>query len=102
MSEEIKSAAVAEVKKVTSPNGVFITLYDSKTEVYSKPTLAGNNADALRQFGILVNDRNGSLVSMHPEDFTLFRIGSLEGFTLIPEERQALANGVDVKLPEAN
>lgn len=80
--------------------GVFVCLYDSKADTYTQPTVAQSNADAIRQFGILVNDKQGTLVSLHPEDFTLYRIGSFQGHKIEGEDRQALANGVDVKIKQ--
>lgn len=80
-------------------SGIFVCIYDSKAETYSQPTVARSNADALRQFEFLVNDTQKTLVSMHPADFTLYRIGSYEDYKLITEDRQALANGVDVVNP---
>ena len=56
--------------------GIFVTLFDSKTERYTNPTAVETNEAAIRQFGLLVNDDRGTLVSLHPEDFSLFRIGS--------------------------
>ena len=78
--------------------GILVELYDSKADTYTQPTVAQSNADAIRQFGILVNDKAGTLVNLHPEDFTLFRVGSFEDHMISGEDRQALANGVDVKV----
>lgn len=80
--------------------GILVTLFDSKAESYSAPTVAESNAAAIRQFEILVNDKQRTLVSTHPEDFTLFRIGSYDGPVVKSEDRQSLANGIDVKRPE--
>lgn len=78
--------------------GIIVTLFDSKAETYSPPTVAESNAAAIRQLGILVNDRQQTLVATHPEDFTLFRIASFDGCEITPEpSRVALANGIDVK-----
>lgn len=79
--------------------GIIVTIYDSKAETYSRLAMAETNADAIRQFDILVNDSRGSLVSTHPQDFTMFRVGSFENYVVKGEERQALANGIDVKRP---
>lgn len=80
--------------------GIFVTIFDSKSETYSRPTVAASNADAIRNFELLVNDQQKTLVALHPEDFTLYRIGSFEDFKIVGEDRQSLANGVDVKRQE--
>lgn len=81
--------------------GIFVELFDAKADTYTQPSVAQSNADAIRQFGILVNDKQGTLVSLHPEDFTLYRVGSFDGYSIVSEDRQALANGVDVKVKVA-
>lgn len=78
--------------------GIFVTLYDAKADTYTPPVVADSNAAAIRQLSLLVNADKGSLVELHPEDFTLFRIGSFDGACISSEERQALANGIDVKV----
>lgn len=79
--------------------GIIVSLFDSKAETYTPPTVAESNAAAIRQFGILVNDKQQTLVSTHPEDFTLFKIASFDGCVITPEpSRVALANGLDVKV----
>lgn len=80
--------------------GIFVELYDSKADTYTQPSVAQSNADAIRQFGILVNDKQGTLVSLHPEDFTLYRVGFFQDYKIQGEDRQALANGVDVKIKQ--
>lgn len=78
--------------------GILVTLFDAKADSYTPPVVADSNAAAIRQLSLLVNDSKGSLIELHPEDFTLFRIASFDGAVVIGEERCALANGIDVKI----
>jgi len=53
------------------------TIYDSKEEIYHQPFFLLNEAVALRQFGDMANDKD-SKISKHPEDYTLWHLGSYE------------------------
>lgn len=77
--------------------GILVSLYDGKAETWSPPSCADSKAAAIRQFEMLVNDRQQTLVSMHPEDFTLFMVGEFDGALVKVCDKLALANGVDVK-----
>lgn len=54
--------------------GILVTLYDSKAETYTNPAAVESPAAAIRQFDMLVNDKQSTMVSTHPEDFTLLRL----------------------------
>ena len=82
--------------------GILVSLFDSKAETWSPPTCADSKAAAIRQMEMLVNDRQPTLVSSHPEDFTIFMIGEFDGAKVIGCDKLALANGIDVKKPEVN
>lgn len=77
--------------------GILVSLYDGKAETWSPPSCADSKAAAIRQFEMLVNDRQQTLVSMHPEDFTIFAVGEFDGALVKGCDKLALANGVDVK-----
>lgn len=79
--------------------GILVSLFDSKAETWSPPSCADSKAAAIRQFEMLVNDRQQTLVSTHPEDFTLFMLGDFDGVMLKACDKIALANGIDVKRP---
>jgi hypothetical protein len=53
------------------------TIYDSKEEIYYQPFFLLNDAVALRQFGDMANEET-SKISKHPEDYTLWHLGSYE------------------------
>lgn len=77
--------------------GILISIYDGKAETWTPPACADSKAAALRQFEILVNDKQQTLVSTHPEDFTIYQVGSFEGASLAGCDKLALANGIDVQ-----
>lgn len=53
----------------------IFSVYDSKVEVYSSPFFVPTKAAAIRSFNDIVNDST-SVYYAHPEDYTLFEIGS--------------------------
>lgn len=82
--------------------GILVSLFDSKAESWSPPACADSKAAAIRQFEMLVNDRQQTLVSTHPDDFSLFVLAEFDDFQIKPVSRVSLANGVDVKRKEVN
>ena len=58
----------------------MFTIFDSKTEVYSKPFYCLTMGEALRTFTDAVNGE-GSPFKAHPEDYTLFGIGDFDDAT---------------------
>jgi len=56
------------------------SIYDSKSETYSKPFHMHNDSVALRNCTDLASDPNTE-VAKHPEDFTLFLIGEWDDNT---------------------
>lgn len=83
---------------------ILVTLKDNKAETFSLPKWTHNKATALREFGQLVNDRTGTLVSGSPGDFDLYAVGSCPdpflGSIQAFNSPEHLANGVDVKIKE--
>lgn len=55
----------------------LFVIYDAKAKFYNKPFNLPNEATALRTFTDLTNDPNTDICK-HPEDFTLFEIGSYD------------------------
>lgn len=55
----------------------LFSIYDSKVEAYLQPFFMQNSAQAQRSFSDLVNDKTHAF-GKHPEDYTLFEIGSWE------------------------
>jgi len=51
------------------------SIFDSKAEIYKTPFEQVNNAEAMRTFHDLVNDKN-TIISKHPEDYDLYNIGT--------------------------
>lgn len=50
------------------------SIYDSKSETYSKPFHMHNDAIAIRSATDLLKSQNSEIAN-HPEDFTLFLLG---------------------------
>lgn len=76
------------------------TVYDSKSETYSSPTANPARGQAIRSFGDAVNT-GSSVLSTHPEDFTLFEIGEFDdqtGLLKAYDAKISVANGADVKV----
>lgn len=74
------------------------TIFDAKAEFYNTPFFARTNAEAMRMFQQMISDRNpNNMASTHPEDFTLFEIGSFDELIGSVEriDKKSLANGVD-------
>ena len=53
------------------------SVYDSKAECFGTPFFMGSRGLAVRAFTDLVNDVKSS-INRHPEDYTLFEIGSFD------------------------
>jgi len=79
-------------------------IYDSKSETYSAPTTNPSREQARRSFADAVNvvGCQPSVLSNHPQDFTLFELGSfdIETGEIKTYAKKAVANGIDVKIPE--
>ena len=77
----------------------LFTLYDSKSQTYTAPTLHKTNAEAKRSFAGAVNAGDkGGVIAAHPADFTLFEIGTWddENCSLVAIDKVAVANGLDL------
>lgn len=63
-------------------------IYDSKAEFYNQPFFLINDEIALRSALDLRRDTNTE-IGRHPEDFTLFKIGTYDDSTAVLETDQA-------------
>lgn len=76
-------------------------VYDSKSETYTHPTVNPARGQAIRSFADAVNgDPSSSVLASHPEDFTLFEIGTFDnqtGLIELYEARESVCNGLDLK-----
>lgn len=52
-------------------------VFDSKAAAFSAPFFCPNTGVALRSFGDAVNSQGNNL-ALHPEDFTLYELGSVD------------------------
>lgn len=68
------------IKSSRRLSGLY-SLYDVKAGVYNSPVLFRNDDEALRVMSDSLSSSNMSLVSSHPEDFSLFRIGHFDDET---------------------
>lgn len=81
-------------------NKLLVSLHDSKADTWTPPHLVDTKASALREFGLLVNDHQRTMISNHSADFDLYVVGEFDSTTgtLILCDRLHLANGIDVKV----
>lgn len=54
---------------------VLVSVYDSKAETWTPPHPSQSKASAIREFETLVNDGGKSMISQHPEDFSIHQVG---------------------------
>ncbi len=77
---------------------------DSAAEAFMRPWCAQSEGAAIRSFSDMVNG-SGDLVSEHPEDFTLFSLGSFDeqSGAVKAHEPRSLGNGsmfvLDARIP---
>ncbi len=74
------------------------TVYDSKVEAYLRPFFMQTASEAIRAFRDTVNDGQ-SAFSKHPEDYTLFDIGTFDETTgeMIPSIAESLGLALNFK-----
>lgn len=81
---------------------ILVSLRDTKAETWSNPHVCQNKAAALREFGMLVNDSRGTLVSGHPADFELYQVAEIsdifDGVIKPSTPPVHLASGLDVRV----
>lgn len=76
----------------------LFTIFDDKAEAYLPPFVLPGKGMAMRIFGDCVNSKDHQF-GVHPEDYTLFDIGSFDDKTGIVgdlEGRCVCANGLEV------
>lgn len=73
-------------------------VYDSKAQVFTKPTFARNDSEVTRSFADQIN-QEGNPLNVHSEDFTLFHIGVYDQETALFEsiEPRSIATAISVK-----
>ena len=82
---------------------LMFVIYDSKANAYLQPWFLTTEPMAIRAFTDLANDSDSN-VSRHPEDYTLFNIGSFDDNTaeIIWNAPITLGNAIQYKTqPEA-
>jgi len=79
----------------------ILVVYDSKAEAYGRPFVVRSTGEGIRSFGDEINSgRDESQLSSHPEDFTLFEIGTWDdasGVIELYEAKKSLGVGLDFK-----
>lgn len=71
------------------------TIFDSKAEAFNAPFYFQHDAQAIRGFADAVNSPE-SHIGMHPEDYTLFVIGTYDDETAEIKTESPAALGVGV------
>ena len=82
---------------------MFVQIYcvrDSKSEAYLQPMFFATNAAAIRAFQDVINDGKSNF-SKHPEDYTMFHIGSYDDAsgTLVSMNPESVVKAVDLVNP---
>ena len=74
-------------------------IHDSAVGAYNNPMFFNTDGEAIRIFQNEAN-REDSMISQHPEQFTLFRIGTFDTNTAMIEiePKKSLAVALDMKL----
>lgn len=75
------------------------SIYDCKSQCYSRPFFSQAVGSAIRAFEDAVNQK-GSDISRHPEDFTLFEIAEFDDATAVItplKAHQNLGVGIEFK-----
>ncbi len=78
----------------------IFTIYDSKAKAYLTPFFLHEDGMAIRVFADCINDGKHQF-GKHPEDYTLFNIGSWsdEKAKFLTNNPIALGNGIEFKTP---
>ncbi len=78
---------------------LLCSIYDSKAEAWLNPMCFQALGQAMRSFSDAVNSNEGDF-SRHPEDYTLFHIGSFNvgsGELVVLEAPMVVCLGINVK-----
>ena len=74
------------------------SIFDKKTGIYSTPFFQQNDATATRMFADEING-SGTLLSLHPDDFVLFNVGSWDDFgAVVGHEPVSVVDGLALKV----
>lgn len=73
------------------------SVFDTAAKVFQRPFFAGADGEATRAFADVVNDDKHP-VGMHPEDYSLFRVGLFDDGkgTLHPEDPECLCVALEL------
>lgn len=75
---------------------IICTVYDSKAEAYLRPFFAQSKGAAIRSLTDTVNSQDdGNMVAMHPEDYSLFVVGSWDENTGLLEKSDGKSHLID-------
>ena len=79
-------------------------MFDAAANAYTQPFFMHNDALALRAFEDNVNASSENNISVHPDQFTLFCIGSFDdqNGALNPCDPRSLGNGIEYKKENKN
>ena len=68
---------------------ILVSVHDVKAETYTPPHVAQSKAAAIREFEVIVNDKEKkTMIAQHPEDFSLILVG--EWLERVPVEGQQM------------
>lgn len=81
------------------------SIRDEKGENFHRPVFMSNEASALREFSLLINDEtNRTLFTTNPQDFKLYHLGTFNdntGTIIALPIPKLVADGLSVKITKA-
>lgn len=81
---------------------ILCSIYDKASNTYVQPFCVRHMAEAKRMFSMSVNDKRDGSMSVHPEDFTLVRLGVFDDNSgvVVCNGPERIANGTEFKAPD--
>lgn len=78
------------------------SIYDSAAKAFLQPFFMAADGQALRAFQDNVNSDEESIIKKHPEQFTLFKIGTFDDQTgtITADQKQEMGNGLAYVIPK--
>ena len=75
---------------------MVFSVFDRASGVYDRPWVAVSEQAAVRSFGDIANDETHP-IGQHPEDYTLFRIGTYDDVSgsIVGGDPEKVINGVE-------
>ena len=80
---------------------VIVAVYDRQSAAYMTPMFFATTGQAIRSFADEVNRKDESLITRHPEDFSMHELGSFDpsdGRFVLLDQAKLLSNAFNLKI----